>query len=204
MQPTSCLLGTEHEQWWAQSLPQLKSSQSKLSGKPSCLHSSAMLQKCQNKFFLIFLWYEVISKSMILNLLPFWSTLVVVGSGPWDYTFISWDWVYSLFPFPFPIFHPHTHPQSQSPIPIPVHNPSPQFQSQCQSLGNNALSKVKYVRKGHAAGFSWKSNNEPKQLFWRMKDSVLSLLAVLNIMFCSLLYRNNWTSAHLQNLPWPT
>ena len=79
MQPNTCLLGTEHEQWWAQSLPQLKSSQSKLSGKPSCLHSSAMLQKCQNKFFWFFLWYEVISKSMILNLLPFRSTLIWVS-----------------------------------------------------------------------------------------------------------------------------
>ena len=54
MQPTFCLLGIRHEQWWAQSLPQLKSSQSKLSGKPSCFNSSAMLQNCQNKFFWFF------------------------------------------------------------------------------------------------------------------------------------------------------
>ena len=53
-----------------------------MSGKPSCLHSSAVLQKCQNKFFWFFLWCEIISISMILDFLPFQSSLSKLSGKP--------------------------------------------------------------------------------------------------------------------------
>ena len=67
------------------------------------------------------------------------------GGGLVDYTVISSDWGYSLFPipiFPFPFPIPNSRPQFLSPSPSPVPNPSPRSQSpipaqaQSQSLDN--------------------------------------------------------------------
>ena len=50
-----------------------------------------------------------------------------VGDGPGDFTVISWDWGYSLFPFPISQFPsvPNLSPQSKS---------QTQAQAQSQSL----------------------------------------------------------------------